>query len=98
MGKHGGWHEPHQEWDAACVVSLFTRLFHQKHPCTQDADALRHALTLLEDQTGEKVFLLTDGYGVGGLVPFARELKHAEESKVDVVGISVGMDESNGRH
>ena len=84
-----------QEWDAACVLSLLSR-FRQKHPCTRDADALRHALALLEDQTGEKkVFMLTDGYGVGGLVPFARQLKRAEESKIDVVGISVGLDESN---
>ena len=86
---------PDQEWDAACVMSLLAR-FKQKHPCTRDADALRHARALIEKQPGEKkIFMLTDGYGVGGLVPFAQQLKKAENAGVDVVGISVGMDESN---
>lgn len=84
-----------QEWDAACVLSLLSR-FRQKHPCTHDADALRHALALLERQTGEKkVFMLTDGYGVGGLLPFAKQLKKAESAGIDVIGVSVGVDESN---
>lgn len=68
-----------------------------KHLHTCDAEAIRLSLSLLSGAPGpKKVFVLTDGFTSGGL-ELPRVLKHAHDEEIDVIGMSVGMNETNVR-
>ena len=88
------------EWNAPTILSLLSRVRRQMSHCfTRDADALRLTLDLLDSQPSthtKKVFMLTDGYGSTGLYSFAKQLERAQDGRVDVIGLSVGLEALTG--
>eukprot|EP00931_Biecheleriopsis_adriatica_P036853 TRINITY_DN21179_c0_g2_i1.p1 TRINITY_DN21179_c0_g2~~TRINITY_DN21179_c0_g2_i1.p1 ORF type:complete len:1354 (+),score=298.99 TRINITY_DN21179_c0_g2_i1:180-4241(+) len=84
-----------QEWDAHSIFNLLSNLRFDSEFGTLDAVALDCALDLLQGSSSKhrKVFVLTDGYGSCGR-QLTRALIQAQELGVDVLAMSVGMDES----